>query len=140
MSIVPYLDPKIYIALRDHLAAMSGGYDVVLPGEDYPSSADTPFLLVQDVRLEPRAYYTGRNDPEDTRGIWSVTLMAPLNWTHTQMLGVAGLIRTHFSRNVKLIEGDAVVQITAFPYIATQAYRDGAYLRMPINIPWRAVG
>lgn len=140
MSVVPYLDAKIYIALRDHLQDMSGGYDIVLPGEDYPSSANTPFLLVQDVRLEPDPYYAGRGDPEDTRGIWSVTVMAPLKWTHTQMLGVAGLIRNHFARNRKLVEGGAVVQITGFPYIATQAYRDGSYLRMPINIPWRSVG
>jgi hypothetical protein len=140
MAVVSNLDAKIYMALRDHLAGMSGGYAIALPGEDFPTNSDVPFLLVQDVRLEPRAYYTSKGTPEEARGIWSVTVMAPLHWTHSQLLGIAGLIRAQFARDVNLYEGGAVVQITGFPYIATQAYRDDAYLRMPINIPWRCVG
>lgn len=140
MSTIAYIDPKIYIALRDHLQAMSGGYAIVLPNEDYPSSADTPFLLVQDVRLDPDKLYANDDATEELRGIWSVTLMAPLSWSYTQMLGVAGLIRTHFLSEPKLYESGARVEITGAAYIATQAFRDGAYMRLPINIPWRCAG
>jgi len=46
---ITQIDAKIYEALRDRIASMSGGIAVVYPGQAYPASPDVPFILVTDV-------------------------------------------------------------------------------------------
>jgi hypothetical protein len=135
MPLVTQLDARIYTALLTRLKSMGGNYIIVEPGETYPASADTPFILVQDVRFDPVARYQGAQTVDEHRGMFSLAVMTPLAWTHTQSLGIAGLVRAHFPKTSKY----GPIEILQTPSAGT-AYRDGAFNRLPVSIRWRAAG
>jgi len=133
---ITQIDAKIWEALKDHLDAMSGGFPIVLPGETYPTDADVAFIVVTDVRFGNVRIYIGSTADDQHGGTLSLSVMVPLSWTHTQQLGVAGIIRQHFAKDTKL---DVLVEIVKTADIGT-AYRDGAFNRLPVNVNWRAMG
>lgn len=138
--IVNQLDAKIYTALITRLNTMSGGYDIVEPGETYPTAADTAFIVVQDVRLDPTSPYIGGNTPNENRGVFSLAVMTPLPWNHSQSLGIVGMIRDHFPKSSKYICSDVTVEILETPSYVGNSERDDSWNRVPVNIRWRAAG
>lgn len=140
MTIKTDLDAKIYIALRDRLESMSGGYDVYEPGKTLPTAADTAFLLVQDVRFDPDPVFTNAASEDFHTGEFNVAVMTPLAWTHAQTLGIAGLIRAHMPKGYKAVVNDVTVTIRETPFYAGTAYRDQAWNRLPVSVRWRAWG
>ena len=138
--IVNQLDAKVYTALITRLNTMSGGYDIVEPGETYPTAADTAFIVVQDVRLDPVSRYVGGNTPNENRGLFNLAVMTPLAWTHSQTLGIAGLIRDHFPKSAKYTYSDVTVEILETPAYVGNSDRDVSWNRLPVNIRWRAAG
>ncbi len=140
MPVKSNLDAKIYLALYNRLAAMSGGYDIVQPGETYPTAADTAFIIVQDVRFEPSSPFQGSPTQSENRGLFNLAVMTPLAWSHVQTLGVAGLVRAHFPKSSKYTYDDVIVEILETPSYVGNADRDEAWNRLPVNIRWRCAG
>lgn len=142
MPLITNLDAKIYGALRDRLAAMSGGYHISEPGETYDPPANVPFLLIDDLRFDPNRPYTNTDASDWHTGALAVSILTPATWTHMQRMGVAGLIREHFPKDLRLTYSDATVVIRETPFVAGSAYRDGAIgmMRLPVLIRWRAWG
>jgi hypothetical protein len=139
MALIEQLDAKIYQALKARLDTMSGGIAVVEPDETYPTESDTPFIVVQDVRFEPDPRCIGDNTRDEHRGTFELAVMAPLEWTHSQLLGVAGIVRSHFPKSLKLYYDDVKVDIHRTPF-AGLTYRDGPFNRLPVSIRWRCSG
>ncbi len=133
---ITQIDALIWEALKDHLDTISGGFPIVLPGEAYPTDADTAFIVVTDVRFGNVRLYIGSTADDQHGGALSLSVMVPLAWTHTEMLGVAGIIREHFAKDMKL---DGLVEIVKAADIGT-GYRDGAFNRLPVTVTWRAMG
>lgn len=142
MPLIENLDAKIYGALRDRLATMSGGYYISEPGETYDPPADTPFLLTDDVRLDPSREYVTTGAPDWHSGSLMVSVITPMTWTHMQRMGVGGLLRDHFPKDERLTYLDVTVKIRETPFIAGSAYRDDAInmMRLPVEIRWWAWG
>lgn len=140
MPVKSNLDAKIYLALLTRLQSMSGGYDIVEPGETYPTSADTAFIIVQDVRFEPTSPFQGATTQNENRGLFSLAVMTPLAWTHAQTLGITGLVRDHFPKSSKHAYDDVTVEILETPSYVGNADRDESWNRLPVNIRWRAAG
>ena len=138
--LVNQLDAKIYTALITRLKTMSGGYSIVEPGQTYPTSADTAFIVVQDVRFDPTSPYIGGNTPNENRGVFSLAVMTPLSWAHTQSLGIAGLIRDHFPKTLKLTYSDVNVEILRTPFIDGNTMRDESWNRCNVMVRWRCAG
>jgi hypothetical protein len=139
MPLITQLDAKIYLALMTRLKLLPGGYAIVEPGETYPTAGNVPFILVQDVRFDPDTPYIGNSDPDEHRGIFALAVMTPLDWTHTQGMGIAGAIRAHMPKGAAYSNGGALVKILQTPSAGT-AYRDGAWNRLPVSIRWRCSG
>ena len=139
MALIAQLDAKIYLALIARLKLMPGGLAIVEPGQTYPTSANVPFILVQDVRFDPDTPYVGNSEPDEHRGIFALAVMTPLDWTHAQGLGISGAIRVHMPKGAVYSNGGATVQILQTPSAGT-AYRDGAWNRLPVSIRWRCSG
>jgi hypothetical protein len=139
MALIAQLDAKIYLALITRLKLMPGGYAIVEPGQTYPTTGNVPFILVQDVRFDPVARYVGNSEPDEHRGLFSIAVMTPLDWTHTQGMGIAGAIRSHMPKGASYSNGGATVQILQTPSAGT-AYRDGAWNRLPVSVRWRCSG
>ena len=140
MAVKTQLEAKIFQALLARLNTMSGGYDIVEPGETYPTSADTAFIVVQDVRFEPDALYIGATSSNENRGMLSLSVMTPLSWSHSQTLGIAGLIRDHFPKSLTLTYSDVQLEILRTPYIDGNAMRDESWKRVNVMVRWRAAG
>lgn len=140
MSVKSNLDAKVYLALINRLNTMSGGYDIVEPGQTYPTAANTAFIVVQDVRLEPSSPYIGGTTSNENRGMFSLAIMTPLSWTHAQALGIAGLVRDHFPKSSKYTQDDVTVEILQTPSYVGNAMRDESWNRLPVDIRWRCAG
>ena len=140
MAVKTQLDAKIFTALITRLGTMTGGYDIVEPGETYPTAADEAFIVVQDVRFEPDPRYVGGTSPDEHRGIFSLSVMTPLAWSHSQTLGIAGLIRDHFPKTLKLTYSDVNVEILRTPFIDGNTMRDESWNRCNVMVRWRCAG
>lgn len=140
MTIIAQLDAKIYAALIARLKLMPGGYPVVEHNQNYPTQADTPFIVVQDVRFEPTSPYIGGTSSNENRGMFSLAVMVPLEWTHFHALTVAGLIRSWFPKSEKYRNDGVTVEILETPSYVGNSYRDGPFNRLPVQIRWRAAG
>lgn len=140
MPVKTQLDAKIYQALLSRLQSMSGGYDAVEPGQSYPAESNTAFIIVSDVRFEPTSPYAGGNTSNENRGNFNLSVMVPLEWTHSQGLGVAGLIRSHFPKSSKHTEDDVIVEILETPSYVGVSYRDASWNRIPVSVRWRCAG
>jgi hypothetical protein len=133
---IEQIDAKIWIALRDHLEDMPGGMQIVMPDETYPANASTAFIVVTDVRFGNERRYMGSAADDVHTGQLDLAVMCPLAWSHAQAMGVAGIIREHFSKDLRL---GGLVELIKAADVST-AYRDGAYKRVPVAVSWRAIG
>ena len=130
------IDAKIYESLRARIASMPGGYAIVYPGQVYPTNVTTPFILVTDVHFGNDRRYLGSDADDWHTGDFMLDIITPLSWTHTQVLGIAGIIRAWFTKDLVL---GGLVRIEKIPAV-TVAYRDGGFMRLPVVVNWRAVG
>lgn len=133
---IAQIDAKIWQALLSHCQSMPGGYAIVEPSGVYPAQVDTPFIVLTDVRFGNVRLYIGSTADDQHGGTLSLSVMAPLSWSHTQLLGIAGIVRDHFAKDIKL---GGLVEVTKSADIGI-AYRDGSFNRLPITVTWRAVG
>ena len=139
MPLIQQLDAKIWLALKARLDTLPGGYPLVVDDETYPTEADSAFILVQDVRFDPEPRYANAGAPDEHRGQFSLAVMTPIEWTKTQRLGVAGLVRAHMPRSAKYTYQDCTVEILETPFIGN-AFRDGPFNRVPVTVRWRTAG
>jgi hypothetical protein len=133
---IDQIDAKIYEALRLRVASMPGGIAVVYPGQVYPTDVTVPFILVTDVKFGNDRVYIGSTSDDVYTGDFMLDIMAPLSWTHSQVLGAAGNIHEWFTKDLVL---GGLVRIEKTPTV-TVAYRDGGFMRLPVAVNWRAVG
>lgn len=133
---ITQIDAKSYDALIARLAVMPGSYAIVYPGQIYPTAADTPFILVTDARFGNDRVYLSSTADDVYAGFLMLDVMVPLSWTHSQMLGIAGVIRDWFAKDL-VLSGLVRIDRTA---TVTTSYRDGSFNRMPVAIRWRAMG
>jgi len=133
---IEYIDAKIYDALKLHLDDMPGGFTIVYPDDIYPTDADTPFIVVTDARFGNERLYNDSGASDNHLGQFMLDAMVPLAWSHSQLLGIAGVVVDWFAKDLRL---SGLVRIEQTPAITT-VYRDGGFNRLPISVSWRAVG
>lgn len=133
---VTYIDAKIYDALKLRISTMPGGFTIVYPGDIYPTSADVAFIVVTDARFGNERLYNDTAASDNHTGQFMLDAMVPLSWTHSQLLGIAGVVVNWFTKDLRL---SGLVRIEQTPAVTT-SYRDGGFNRLPIAVSWRAVG
>jgi hypothetical protein len=140
MALIDQLDAKIYDALITRLKTMSGGYDIVEPGDTYPTAANAAFIVAQDIRFEPNPRYVGDMTPDEHTGTLNLSIMVPLSWTHGQLLGVAGLVRDHMPKSLRLYGDGFSVEILRTPFVLGASQRDKSWHRLEVQVRWRCSG
>jgi hypothetical protein len=131
----PNIEARIYKALIDRLKTMSGGYEVVEPGQKYPTAANAAFINVVDFRRPVDRVYAASTADDLHMGILECAVMVPTAWTHMQLIGIGMLIKSHFPKDLRL----DVLRIDKSAMIMS-SYLDGAFVRLPVSISWRALG
>ena len=128
---------QTYIALRNRLQTMPSAPVIVEPGEAYPASPDTPFILIQDERFDNPRRFASTGAKERQRGIFALSVMTPLEWTHSQSLGLSGDVAARFPKGLVLpITGGNPIRMEKDAQLVTNAYRDGAFQRQPVHCYW----
>ena len=133
---IAQIDAKIYDALKLHLSTMPGSFPIVYPGDIYPTEADVAFIVVTDARFGNERLYNDSGAVDSHTGQFMLDAMVPLSWSHSQLLGIAGVITAWFTKDLRL---SGLVRIEQTPAITT-SYRDGGFNRLPVSVVWRAVG
>ena len=131
-------DAKSFMALKNRMDQFTGA--AVYYGMDAPQSspAATPWLQVDDVRLDYDTRYTGNSDPDEYRGILNIAVMAPASWTYAQGLGLAANVADHFPKGAQYTYDGVTVHILAHPRVIGSPYQDNGRLRYPVQVKWRS--
>ena len=128
---------QIYIALRNRLQTMPSAPVIVEPGEAYPPDISEPFILIQDERFDNPRRFASTAAKERQRGIFALAVMTPLEWTHSQSLGLSGLVAARFPKGLALpITGGNPIRMEKDAQLVANAYRDGAFQRQPVHVYW----
>lgn len=127
---------QIYIALADHLRGMRDAPVIVEPGQDYPPTPGTAFVLIQDERLDvPRVFASATHERQ--RGIFALAVMTPLEWSHAQSLGLAGAVADRFPKSLVLpVAAGNPVRIERPGQLVASSYRDGSFNRQNVHVYW----
>lgn len=124
-------------AILDHSQAMSlsPSIELVLDQETpYEPVIGTPYLAGQLFTNETTTRYVDEGR-KVYQGILQVTVVYPRNHGIVDAIDVAGMVIDHFKKGT-IIDGDGVrVRITRQPSHAS-ATPDGAWLRVPVSIPY----
>jgi hypothetical protein len=131
---------QIYIALRNRLQSMHGAPVIVEPGQDYPSNPSVPFVLIQDERFDNPRRYASTSAKERQRGIFALAVMTPLEWSHTQSIGLASAVASRFAKGLVLpVSGGNPIRTEKQAQLINSAYRDGAFQRQPVHVYWQCL-
>jgi hypothetical protein len=129
---------QIYIALRNRLQSMPNAPVIVEPGQTYPTAVETPFILLQDERFENPRRFASTTAKERQRGIFALAVMVPLEWSHSQLLGISGAVVARFPKGLVLpVSGGNPIRMEKQAQVVNSAYRDGAFQRQPVHVYWR---
>ncbi len=129
---------QIFIALRNRLQTMPSAPVIVEPGQTYPTNVASPFVLIQDERLDNPRRFASTSAKERQRGIFALAVMTPLEWTHSQSLGLSGSVAARFPKGLVLpITGGNPIRMEKGAQLVANAYRDGAFQRQPVHVYWQ---
>lgn len=133
----------IWLALKTRIDALSitsalwPVWPVAWPGSDYAPVSGKPFIAVGKMTSQPRRVII--NKPvNDRTGMLIITAVLPIGQDAAVYEDHAGKIADQFqgciirgAMNLRLMSATGV---TAYP---NDGYRDGAWWRVPVTIPWR---
>jgi len=140
---MPAIETRIWMALRQHILSLPGGYpfDFVDPAFERPADASGPLPFIETANIDsaPERITLGSDDVDDRGGILTVTLMMPVHMKRTReyLKEQGGRIAAHFPKGLKLHFEGVTVRIEASPRVI-DPYRDDAYWRIPVSIRWQS--
>lgn len=131
---------KIFEALKIHMDQWTQTPVYYSPDLPQKPGSTTPYLIVSDVRLDEPTRYVGANDVDEYRGVWNVSVMAPMTWNTAQAMGQAGRVADHWPKGSWIAFDDCRVQVMKRPRVIGAAYVDHGMMRYQVQVEWRAVG
>lgn len=132
------VETKIWMALKQRIRPIPGGYTAVFPGDVYdPTNA--PYVQVQLMFNRPGRLTIQSTGPHDRLGILQLNLMYPVTLKHSLdvMQEKAGLIAAHWPTDLTLNFDGVQVRIYEAPQVM-QAVREDAYWMIPVSIRWQS--
>lgn len=123
-------------ALKAHLAALvfSPTIPVAWPNRDFTPTGER-FLAAQiDGLPNDRLTISGTHR---VSGVLTVGAVIPAGGGTGQADGIADAVAEHFPCDLRLTIASGAVRITQVPSVRG-GYRDGAYWRVPVTIPFEA--
>jgi hypothetical protein len=140
---MPAVETSIWMALRQRILSLPGDYplDFAAPAFERPSDETglLPYIETANIDNQPERITLGSDDPDDRRGILTVTPMVPVHLKRTReyLKDQGGIVAAHFPKDLKLSFGGVTVRIEASARVV-DPYRDDAYWRVPVSIRWQS--
>ena len=137
---MPEIDTKIWMALRNRINALSMAspdWAIAWPGGNYSPVGNVSFLAIGEVIAQPVRRVINRNI-QDRTGSLMVSAVMPIGQDPSVYKEYAGKIAAHFQgcadySDVRL----HFMSSSGGKSYANAGYRDGAWWRVPVTIPWR---
>lgn len=133
----------IWLALRPKIESLSLGsvlwpvWPIAWPGSDYAPVAGVPFLSIAKLSNQPIRRVINR-PISDRTGVLVIGAVMPIGQDPAVYEDCAGRIVDAFQgciyRNGVTLQLMSANGATAYP---SDGYRDGAWWRVPVSIPWR---
>ena len=140
MTQIPQIDAKIYLALAAHTNTFTGAAVYYSPNVPVKPDVGSPYVVVDDVRLDFATRYVQGGAVDEYRGIWNVSVMVPMSWTGAQAMGLAAKVADHFDKGARYAASGVSVQIMKRPRIVGAGFQDAGMIRFPVQVEWRSVG
>ena len=132
-----WLALKSRIDVLDITSALWPVWPVAYPGSTYAPVSGKPFLAVGKVTTTPIRRVINAN-VSDRAGLLIITAVLPIGQDASVYEDHAGKIADQFQGCIyhagTTLRLMSAAGATAYP---TDGYRDGAWWRVPVNIPWR---
>ena len=131
------IETAIWLALKSRLDAPPlAGFAKAWPAAVFAPSGDA-FLDVSLTAAMPMRV-TIPSGPNERNGTLNIAYVAPINQDASVYQQAAGTIAAHFHEDLQMRYGQVCVRITSAPHVV-QGFRDGAWWRTPVIIPWHCV-
>ena len=140
MTQINNIDAKIFVALKSHMDDFSECAVYYSPDVPQTTSSYDPYAIVTDVRLDFDTRFAGSLDPDEYRGIMSISVMVPMNWSYSQGIGLASLVADHFKKGDAYSYDDCTVKVTRRSKVIGTPYQDVGMHRFPVLVYWRTSG
>lgn len=135
---MPSTETAIWLAVKARIATLplSPTTPIAWPAGTYAPIAGAAFVAVDHVSFAPERVLIGRGEHERT-GMLVLSLVAPMGQDVAYYIETAGKIAAHFPEDLQMKYGGVCVRVVSKPHVLS-GYRDGGWLRTPINVRWRA--
>lgn len=135
---MPSNHAKIWKALKTYLEGYPTLPMVAYGGQSFdpPVSAETPYMIVDDVRFDAQRKYLGTNAPAWQTGNLAVHVMVPLSYDDIQSAECVGKIADYFVQDTPMTYDDITIKVSRPATVSGAGYRDVGYFRVPILVSW----
>lgn len=135
-----YTTPEALIlsALNARLSALvlSPVLDIAWPNLAFTPPASGSYLRVDDLRNVTDRPRLANDAPQVHRGIYQVTVVAPLNGGEVVALETGGLIASHFWAQPRIPVGASHIRITGRPSVVSLKDEANARWTVPVSVNW----
>ena len=131
---MPGVETKIWMALKSRIATITGGLAIAYPADVF-TPTDAAYIAVGRVNIAPERVFVAAGAHE-RRGTLTLSHVAPIGQDQAVYEEAGAKIAAHFPADLCINFQGVAVKIVSAPHVV-DGYRDGAWLRTPVNVFWR---
>lgn len=133
------IDGKIWLSLLSRINQWTET-PVMMPDTVFNPTAAQAYLIVQPVNLATDDRTIQFNCGDEFRGLLNISVMAPLRWSYSQHVGLAGRVCDWFPAGAVYAYQDARVTVYSRARSLGAPRLDQSWNRVEVQVPWRAWG
>ncbi len=127
---------KINYALLTRLTTLPDTPPIAYENRPFTPTNGVLYLRENYIPANTASVGISNTDSSDYRGIYQVSIMAPMDTTKFDALNIIDAIESHFAKGTVLTYGGLSVKVQQVSTAA--ALRSGDRMMTPVSIDWRA--
>lgn len=128
------VETKIWMALKSRIATIPGGLAIAYPADVF-TPTNSAYIAVGRVNIAPERVFVASGAHERT-GTLTLSHVAPIGQDQAVYEEAGAKIAAHFPADLCINFQGVAVKIVSAPHVV-DGYRDGAWIRTPVNVFWR---
>lgn len=135
---MPSIETKIWLALKSRIDTLNLSYAKAWPAQKFKPSAQTPYLRIGKVSIDPRRLVIADGKPHERTGSLIITLVHPITQDFSVYQELQGQIAAHFQDGVQMTYQGICVSVPSYPS-CLDGYESDGWWTAPVSIRWRCV-
>ena len=128
------VETKIWMALKSRIQSIPGGLAIAYPADVFTPGA-AAYIAVGRVNIAPERVFVA-SGAHERRGTLTLSHVAPIGQDQAVYEEAGAKIAAHFPADLCMNFQGVAVKITSASHVV-DGYRDGAWIRTPVNVFWR---